>query len=41
MCYHIDDEVLANEVPEPMLLDQSPHSHANYLKEKAAPLQAW
>ena len=31
MCYRIDDEVLAEEVPGLMLSDQSPRSHVAYL----------
>jgi hypothetical protein len=34
MCYHIDDEDLAEEAPRLMPLDQSPHSRAAYLQEK-------
>ena len=41
MCYHIDGEVPANEVPELTPPDQGPHSRANYLWEKVAHLQAW
>jgi hypothetical protein len=35
MCYHIDSEVLPKETPRLMPLDQSPHSRAAYLQEKA------
>jgi hypothetical protein len=31
LCYHIDDEVLAEEAPELTPLDQSPRSRAAYL----------
>ena len=40
MCYHIDGEVLAEEASELTPSDRSPHSHANYLWEKAVRLQA-
>ena len=31
MCYHIDGEVLVEEAPRLMPLDQSPRSHMAYL----------
>ena len=38
MCYHINGEVLTDEAPQIMPLNQSPHSHVNYLREKVARL---
>jgi hypothetical protein len=40
MCYHIDDEVLAEEVPRLTPSDQSPHSRSAYLQEKYDRLRA-
>jgi hypothetical protein len=40
MCYHIDGEDPIEEAPMLMLPDQSTRSRANYLREKAARLQA-
>jgi hypothetical protein len=39
-CFHIDGDNLANDASEVMLLDQSPHSHTEYLCEKAACMQS-
>jgi hypothetical protein len=40
MCYHINGDSLAKEAPGLTQLDQSPHSHAAYLQEKADRLRA-
>jgi hypothetical protein len=39
-CFHIDGDNLANDASEVMLPDQSPHSHTEYLHEKATCLQS-
>jgi hypothetical protein len=40
MCYHVHGDDLAEETPRLTPLDQSPHSHVAYLREKADCLRA-